>query len=210
LVWVFWRFCAHGPPSARLFTCALFLGFAALVLVPDLTLGGSRSLHPRYVLPAFLALELAAAYLLAAAWRESSTLRRRTGQAVFLSILALGLWSSVLILRADTWWNKNFSAENRAVAALINASEEALVLASDSGVGLGEAISLAYDLDGGVVLRGEPQGSGIVPTRGGEDIFLLTPSAELRTALAADYRLVPVLGTWQWYRAVPGSQGVEP
>jgi uncharacterized membrane protein len=76
LAWTLWRFCARAPASARLFTCILFLSFAAVVLVSDLVQGGSRSLHPRYALPSFLAVELAVAYVLPIGWHASSTAGR--------------------------------------------------------------------------------------------------------------------------------------
>jgi uncharacterized membrane protein len=209
LAWVLWQFCVHAPRSARLFTCILFLAFVAVVLVPDLVQGGSRSLHPRYALPGFLAVELAAAYVLATGWRASSTAGRIGSRVGLFLILGLGVWSGWLILQAETWWNKNFSAANREVAALVNSTERPLLLVSDSGVGLGEVISLAYDLDERVVIRAEPGSGEGVSTTGFSDIFLLIPSAELRTALSADYDLMPLLGTWQWYRAVPKRNGAK-
>lgn len=207
---VLWQFCVRAPGAARMFVCLLFLTFAAAVLVPDLTQGGSRSLHPRYVLPAFLALGLAAAYVLAAGWNSSSRGRRIAALFALVLVLGAGVSSDWLILRADTWWNKNFSAQNREVAAVVNGTEGPLVVVTDSGVGLGEVISLAHDLDERVIIRGEPRGGEVVPTTGFSDIFLVTPSAELRADLAADYDLVPVLETWQWYRAVPKAARAGP
>lgn len=73
-------------------------------------------------------------------------------------------------------------------------------------VALGEVISLAHDLDQRLVTRGESRSHEGVPTSGFSGIFLVTPSAQLRGLLAVDYRLVPMLDTWQWYRAVPKSE----
>jgi uncharacterized membrane protein len=203
LVWVLWRFCVDAPRSARRFTCLLFLAFVAVVLVPDVTLGGSRSLHPRYALPGFLAVELAVAYVLAKGCYVPSTAGKIGSRVAVLLLLGLGIWSGWLILQAETWWHKNFSAANRDVAMLINSTERPLLLVSDIGVGLGEVISLAHDLDERVILRGESESGENRSITGFSDIFLLTPSAEVRAGLSADYDLVPLLDTWQWYRAVP-------
>jgi hypothetical protein len=208
LAWVLWRFCTAAPRSPRLFICVLFLIFAAAVLVPDLVQGGERSLHPRYVLPAFLALELATAYVVAAGWHASSVAGRIGWRSGLVLVLMLGIWSDWLILQADTWWSKNFSADNRRVAALINEAERPLLIVTESSVGLGEAISLAYDLGAQVVVRGEPRSGEGVATTGFSDLFLLTPSSGLRAALAADYDLQPLPGTWQWCRAVPRAKGM--
>jgi len=207
LAWVLWRFCVQAPHSARLFTCLLFSAFVAVVLVPDLVHGGRRSLNPRYMLPSFLAVELALAYVLAMGWRASSAARRFGARTGLFLVLGLGIWSGWLILGAETWWSKNFSAANREVADLVNATERPLVIITDSAVGLGEIISLAHDLDEKVIIRGNWQNGAAMPVTGFSDIFLLTPSAKLRTAFSADYELAPVLETWQWYRAVPKPKG---
>lgn len=209
LAWALWHFCARAPWTARLFLCLLFLAFASAVLVPDLIQGGSRSLHPRYLLPAFVAVELAVAYVLATGWEASSRATRFALRSALFLLLGVGIWSSGLILRADTWWSKNFSARNREVAELVNSTERPLLVVNDSGVGLGEAISLARYLADRVVIRGEPRNGGGVPIAGFSDVFLVTPSAEQRAALAADYVLVPVIGTWQWFRAVPSAQATD-
>jgi hypothetical protein len=207
LGWVVWRFCVTAPARARLLVCLLFLLFAAVVLVPDMAQGGSRSLHPRYVLPGLLALELAAAYVLAAGSDATSPVRRAAAHYGLLLVFSAGLGSYWLVLGADTWWSKNFSAQNREVAKLVSGTERPLLIVTDSGVGLGEVISLAYDLEPRVTVRGEPRSGQGVSTAGFSDIFLLTPSAELRAALATEHELTPVLGTWQWYRAIPRSPG---
>jgi uncharacterized membrane protein len=200
---VVWRFARTAPRGALLFLTLLFAVFAGAVLLPDLILGGSRSLHPRYLLPGFLAIELAVAYVLASGWDATSTRRRLTTRAGLVLLLGLGVTSELVILRADTWWSKNYSSENHAIALLINQAERPLILASDSGVALGEIISLAYALKHGVMVWGEPDPGSTVDTAGFTDLFALTPSEELRNGLLKGYTLVPLLDSWQWYRAVP-------
>jgi uncharacterized membrane protein len=207
LAWALWRFCDRAPRSARLFLCTLFLTFAAVVLVPDLTLGGKRSLQPRYLLPGLVAVEIAVAYVLAAGWSAPTRVGKIGSRAALILVLGLGLWSDWLILRADTWWSKGFSAANRKVAAVVNATERPLLVITDSNVGLGEALSLAHDLDDKVVIQGMPHGKKDLSTADFSDVFLLTPSAEVRTALGTHYDLVPLLGSWQWYRAIPMAKG---
>jgi len=206
LAWVLWRFCVRAPAMARTFVCLLFLPFAAVVLLPDLIQGGSRSLHPRYVLPALLAVELAVAYVIASGWDAPSRGRRIASRSGLFVVLASGVWSCWLILQAETWWTKGYSSKNREVAELVNATERPLLMVSQSEVALGEALSLAYDLSARVVIRGEPRNHAGVHVGGFSDVFLLTPSADLSTALGSDYDLEPVLGTWQWVRAVPKSK----
>ena len=203
LFWALIRFCTRAPRPARWFPCLLIAIAVVTVLGPDLLTGGSRSLHARYTLPALLGVELAVAWVLAAAWERPSA-RRQTGAILVLALLlVLGGWSDMRILHADTSWTKNFSAENAAIARLINAGDRPLVVASDQGVSAGELVSLAYGLRAGVALWGEPyEGNYDLPSGFG-DLFVLTPSSGLRERIERTHRLAPLLGAWQWYRAEP-------
>ena len=203
LGWMFWRFCSAAPRPSRWFPCLLVGISAATVLGPDLLAGGSRSLHARYVLPTLLGVHLVVAWVLAAEWQGVSAPRRAGAALGFALLIGLGGWSGVRILHADTWWTKNFSADNGAVARLINAGDRPLVLASELGVSVGELISLAYYLRPDVALWGEPSGRAYDLPRGFSDLFVLTPSPSLRARLEQRHRLVPLLDTWQWYRVEP-------
>jgi uncharacterized membrane protein len=202
LAWMLWRFLRTAPRPALLFNALLFAAFAAAVLGQDLILGGSRSLHPRYIIPAFLAVQLAAAWVLARGWDAPAPAARLAGRAGLVAVLALGLVSQWQILAADTWWSKNYSQANHRVAGVINAAPRPLVLASDTGVGLGEVLSLAYDLKPEARVWGEPAGLAPVPAGTGA-LFAVTPSGELRTQLAPSHDFQALEGTWQWFRVVP-------
>ncbi len=202
LGWWLSSFALDGPRSALLFCVLLFTAFALVVLVPDLLLGGSRSLHPRYALPGLVAVELAVAWALVAAWDAAGAVWRRSARAGLLVVLGAALYSGSLILRAETWWSKNFSAQNRAVARLMSATERPLILVADSGVGLGEIISLSYDLKTEAVIWGMPDPPRPVPAEGFGRVFALTPSETLRMALGPERDLVPMSNTWQWFQAL--------
>jgi len=199
LGWALGRFFVGAPTPARWFPCLLMVISLVTVLGPDLVAGGSRSLHARYTLPALLGVQLSVAWVLAAAWERPSA-GRRVASLVFALLIGLGGWSGLRILQADTWWTKNFSSENAAIARMINASDRPLVLASNEGVSAGELISLAYHLRPGVALWGEPYGRSYDLPDGFGDLFVLTPSAQLRERLEETHRLKPLRGTWQWYR----------
>ncbi len=202
LGWWLSSFALNGPRLPLLFCVLLFTAFALVVLLPDLLLGGSRSLHPRYVLPGLVAVELAVAWALVAAWDAPGAVRRRSARVGLLVLLGAALYSGSLILRAETWWSKNFSAQNRAVARLMNAAQRPLILVADSGVGLGEIISLSHDLDKEAVILGMPDSPRPVSAEGFGQVFALTPSESLRTTLVPERDLVPVSNTWQWFQAL--------
>ncbi len=118
---------------------------AGAVIVPDLVDSGRRSLETRYLLPALLALELCVAYLLATGI-ALQTLTGRLMAAVGLLVIAGGIFSQVVIVSSNTWWNKSFSANNAEVAALINATDRPLLIGALGDVSPGELLSLSYML----------------------------------------------------------------
>lgn len=203
LGWALVRYCTGAPRPARWLPCLLMGISVATVLGPDLLAGGSRSLHARYAIPALLGVQLAVAWVLTAEWQAPSAGRRTGAILVFALLIALGGWSDLRILQADTSWTKNFSAENAAIARRINAGDRPLLVASDQGVSAGELISLAYRLRPSVALWGEPYGSTYELPSGFGDLYVLTPSPQLCELIEKTHELVPLFGTWQWYQAEP-------
>lgn len=203
VAWVLGHYLLRAPRPAVWLLPLLALAFIGVVLGPDLLFGGSRSQHPRYALPGLLAVELMLAWSLGQALTGRSQ-RWRAAAGVFLAaLLVAGLWSFAAIGQAESWWNKNFSAGNRSVAARINAAPAALVLASPSGVGTGELLSLAYHLDPDARIWGDPgTGVDLLLPAPFDSYFALTPSAELRAALKP-LSLRPLPGHWQWFQALP-------
>jgi len=208
LAWALVHFLRRAPrPAAWLLagTAAVYVG---VVLGPDLILGGSRSQHVRYALPSVLALQLMAAWVIAQGL-DARSVRARTLAAGALAVAAvLGGLSIIAIQRADTWWIKNFSAPNGEVARLLNRGERPLVLASDSGVGTGELISLAHRLDPRVRIWGE-RGTATPPIDGFTELVALMPSPRVQTWLGPDRALTPIAGSWQWFRVEPAPQAAR-
>ncbi|MBK1647057.1 glycosyltransferase family 39 protein [Rhabdochromatium marinum] len=210
VIWGLGLFAHRAPRPSFWMLPLLTLAYFAVVLGPDLLLGGSRSEHPRYVLPAAVAVQLMVAWGLATTASGPPGLQRTLAHLSLVMLVIAGLLSEVLIQRADSWWTKNFSAANQRIAETVNASPRALVVASPHGVSTGELLSLAYHLAPGVRLWSEPP-QGAAPLGSGTpnaipdgfvDYFALTPSASLRQALAPR-RLEPLEGSWQWFRARP-------
>ncbi|QIK36854.1 glycosyl transferase family 39 [Caldichromatium japonicum] len=198
LGWMAWRFRHSAPRPAAWLILGLALAHVALVLGPDLLCGGSRSQHVRYALPSMLALELMIAWWIGQALQSGDFQVRRWGAIALVGLLGLGMVSQVRIKQAEGWSNKHFSAQNAALAQILNAGERPLVLASIHGVSAGELIALSYHLASQVRLWGEPPAGAQLPSLAGHwPVVVLTPSEHLRLALST-YRLRPLVGTWQW------------
>lgn len=195
-------FLRHAPRPAIWLPLGITLAYVGVVLGPDLVLGGSRSQHVRYALPAMLAIELMLAWVIAAGLSAQSAGLRRGAAGTLALIVLLGGLSIARIERSDTWWTKQFSATNGEVARKVNGWEHPLVVAGVSGIAAGELISLAYRLDDRVRIWGEAADAS-PPISDSIDVMTLLPSPDLTAKLEVGHRLTPVAGTWQWLRLVP-------
>ena len=204
-LWFLWQ---APRPAAWLVggTVAVYVG---VVLGPDLILGGSRSQHVRYAIPAALAVILMIAWVLGQGLESPRRLLRLASAGTIGALALLGLASMLAIARADAWWSKQFSTPSAELARVLNAAERPLVVASPSGVSAGELLSLAHRLDDHVRIWGESPGTAPDATRF-DPILALMPSPGLAQRLAPGTRLDPVPGTWQWFWARPEATDTPP
>lgn len=120
-----------------------FVPVLALIL-PDLILGGQRSLTMRYLIPTYLGIQITVAYLLATKLSSSNVKHQKFWQLLLLLLLTSGILSCAKSTYAETWWIKGSSTENPQVARIINAANHPL-LVSDTKIG--RVISLSYLLE---------------------------------------------------------------
>ncbi len=201
--WALVRYIRRAPRPGAWLPMLIAATYIGVMLGLDLVVGGSRSEHVRYTLPGVLALQLMVAWVVGSALGADRPAVRGLGTTALAALLGLGVLSMLAIGRADTWWNKNFSAGNGMVAEILNEGDRPLVVASDIGIGPGELISLAYRLNGRVRIWGERgDRAPVLPADFGE-MIALTPSPALRTVIEMDRDLVSAAGTWQWFRAEP-------
>lgn len=158
-------------------TCSVFF------VVADLALGGRRSAIPRYLIPCYLSIQIAIAYLLACKLgsKDSNSYVKKGWQTIFIGLTLCGVLSGVGIVNASQWWSKSYSNSNLEIAALINQSDNP-ILVSDGK--LGNTLSLSYRLSDKtqLYLLRKPKQQQLQPMNG--DVFLLNPSEDLREAIA--------------------------
>jgi uncharacterized membrane protein len=197
------QYFRHAPHQPRLFIGALIVTYLSFVVLPDLLLGGRRSVETRYLLPLLLAVELMFAWALACGLYSNKSIIRKTSFATYILILGIGLTSQYVITSADNWWTKSFSAENASFARLVNAAEKPLIIGSYTDVSTGEILSLAHLLDANVrVLMENPHKPAEIPT-GYSRLFALSPYGQLRAQLEKNYKIEPFPGSWKWFIATP-------
>lgn len=121
--------CRNTPKHTWLFL--LLLGWVPFLLLalPDLVLGGERSLRVRYLLPSALSLHLVLAFALS----YIIPAKRRTDigfQVVFVALLMLQIASCTVTSQRLVWWNKSrpTSSYYQPTAARINRTPQAKIL----------------------------------------------------------------------------------
>jgi uncharacterized membrane protein len=137
-----WDMVQSAERKTWLFVLTLMICPAIFLILADIVLGGIRSTIPRYILPSYIGVQLAIAYLLARPRRIGivSAPWPRLWRFVAALVLTASCLSSVVLLQSETWWSKYSNLYDPAIATLINTTDAPLVL-SDSALRL---ISLSY------------------------------------------------------------------
>ena len=120
----------HTPKRTWLFIY-LLIGMTALALVlPDLILGGIRSSVARYLIPCYLGIQLAIAYLLATKMTAVATRnwQRQIWRIATIVLLSGGVLSCAVSSQAEVWWNKYNAIHRPQVAQLVNQTESPLLI----------------------------------------------------------------------------------
>lgn len=178
--------CRHTPKKVWLLILIL-MGVPALALIlPDLILGGLRSTTARYLIPYYLGIQLAVAYLLGT---QLTILRNPQKQKlwhlILIALVLSGIVSCAVSSQAQFWWNKSPSKNQHLpeIAKIVNQTPNPLLI-SDNSPNLGDCftcrmLSLSYHLDPKVKLQltREPQTPKI--PAGFSDIFIFSPSQTL-------------------------------
>lgn len=160
---------------------------ALALILPDLIVGGKLSARTRYLIPSYLGIQLAVAYLLAAQIISSSSSRRKLWQAITAIIITGGIVSCAISSQAETWWSKG-SHYNPRVARIINSTAHPLVVSSNDALNFGELLSLSHLLDPKVRLQlvVEPNIPNIPDNF--SNVFLFNPSKNLTSGLETKYK----------------------
>ncbi|MEH2451870.1 glycosyltransferase family 39 protein [Nostoc sp.] len=191
VVYSFLFIYSHAGKRVWLFVF-LLSGVPALALIlPDLIIGGKLSLRPRYVIPCYLGIQLAVAYLLAAKIISSKLITRKFWQLVMVVIISTGVVSCTISSQAETWWNKGSHA-NPQIARLINQANHPLLISSNYSLNIGDLMSLIHLLDEKVQMQLviEPSIPSIPDSF--SNLFLYNPSKIFRFELEKKYKLVDV------------------
>ncbi|MBR8837043.1 MAG: glycosyltransferase family 39 protein [Stigonema ocellatum SAG 48.90 = DSM 106950] len=175
-------------PKVWLFIVTLIAVPALPLMLPDLIFGGVRSLAERYLMPSYLGIQLAVAYLLANHLYNGSLLRRRIWETIMVLMIIGGVVSCGVSSQAETWWSKNISYGNPQVARIINQADSPLLMSDASEINYGNVFSLSYLLQPKVrFLLIKDKNIPKIP-QGFSNVFLLNPSPKLRKEIEKKYK----------------------
>jgi len=200
--------CRHTPKRVWLMVLLLIATTALFLAVPDIMKGGRRSANPRYLVPCYVGIQLAVAYLLSA--KISNNLenfkQQKLWKIVIVALLSAGIISGGVSSQADTWWNKGsgWLSASLQVAGTVNQASNPLII-SDANIAY--IMPLSYHLEPKVKLLIEPRcytscyknrklalkkpQLSKIP-EGFSELFLYKPSSTLRSAIQQqNYQIDP-------------------
>ena len=204
--------CRQTPKRVWLLILLTIATTALFLAVPDIMKGGRRSANPRYLVPCYVGIQLAVAYLLST--KISTNLdnfkQQRLWKTAIVALFSAGIISAGMSSQADSWWNKG-SGWLRAeleVAKTINQASKPLIV-SDANIAY--IMPLSYRLEPKVKLLIEPRcytscyknrdlalAKPKIPRipNGFSEVFLYKPSSALRSGIQQqNYKIDSVIGT---------------
>ena len=177
--------CRHTPQRTWLFVLTLVVvPFLALAL-PDVLVGGERSLRIRYLFPAYLGIQIACAYLfstLATQIGGSKAWTQRIWRLLLTILIAGGILACGVNAQTQVGWSKSIrkSGYYPVAANLINRADRPLVISDEPEI---DILSFSYELKPTVKFQLVATPRQLKIPQGFDAVFLLNPSRRLRSAL---------------------------
>ena len=183
LVYALWFIWRKARQQAALLVLALVGGSFLVLASADFVLGGWSSAVARFLIPSYLGVHIATAYLLAT---KIESARKPAWAIVAASLLIAGILSCVMIVRADRWWHKTTGYYMPEVTSIINRSEHPLLIMTISG----DLLSIAHGLHKNVSVLPVTGQATLRPLELEKETFLYDPTGRLFGRLAKIPRVI--------------------
>lgn len=190
-------FLIRYTPTRTWLFISLLIGFTSLaIIIPDLILGRRTSVTGRYMIPAFLGIQLAVSYLLAIqvnpTFVKNQNGHRKFWQVTLLALLTSGVISCAVVSQADTWWNNLTDTNNRQLAQIINQPSNPLVIEEIDSLppryNVFNLISLSYFLKSDVKFKFIPKNTVTEIPQEFSQVFFMSPSPVLKSGIEKKYQ----------------------
>ena len=174
--------CKNTPQEIWLFILVLIFSTAIPLVFKDLISGGQRSSIARYLIPCYVGIQLAIAYLLSNKITTKNINQQKLWQIITIILISGSVLSCTISSQSETWWNKYSSYYNPQVAKIINQAKQPLIVSSNAI----RLTSLSYLLENKVKLQVVPGENFPKMPDGFSEIFLFYPSKKLQLNLGKD------------------------
>ena len=175
-----------APNRAGIFVFTLTGVGAFTFLLPVLLFGGQRSTMLRYMIPSYLGIQLAVAYLLATRGFMTRLADQRAWRLVSALVVSAGVLSATISYQAESWWNKGNSYYNPQVAQIVNQSSDPILISHYSWYNATQLLSLSHLLSPKVKLQllSTPDASQVTGSfRENHQVFVYYPNDLFRKDL---------------------------
>ena len=154
------------------------IGGPFLVLAAaDFVLGGWGSAVARFLVPSYLGVHIAVAYLLAT---KIESARKPAWAIAGASLLLAGTLSCAKIVQAERWWNKTHNYYTPEVTSIINQSSHPLLITPMSG----HLLSIAHGLDDHVRILPVKGQATLGALEDEKEVFFYNPNRYLSERMA--------------------------
>ncbi len=149
------------------------------LVVPDLIFEGQRSGISRFLIPCYLIIQLAVAYLLVTQITSPSiTIRQnQLWHFVIMALILAGIVSGIVSSQGKVWWTKYHSYDNVAVASIVNQAAYPLLITKPAN-----GLAFSYLLNSKVQLQLVVPSNIPIIANNYSDIFLYDSGYELQSA----------------------------
>jgi uncharacterized membrane protein len=173
-VWFVWR---KAQRRAALLVLTLIGGPFLVLATADFVLGGWGSAVARFLVPSYIGVHMAVAYLLAT---KIESANRPAWAVAGASLLLAGTLSCVKIVQAERWWHKTLDYYTPEVTRIINQSSRPLLITSMSGY----LLSIAHGLEDHVRILPVKGRASLGALEDEEEVFFYRPNKHLSERMA--------------------------
>ncbi len=144
LAWSVFRMISKNPLRGWLLPTLLCIIPCGIFMVSDLLLGGQKSTISRYLLPSYVGALLILGFGLSSNYIGSHKYSKNYGfvrGVILYSVLIIAISASWFNLQSPSWWGTKLNSEISAAEAIINTSNQAIVVSDQR---FGDFMSLAF------------------------------------------------------------------
>lgn len=183
----------------------ILIGTALALAIPDILLGGKRSSDSRYLIPSYIGIELAIAYLFSTQLVALKSRWKSFWSFFLVALMSVGIISCAISSQARAGWNKSSGYYNPQIAEIINQTNNSLVISDNTP---GRILSLSHLLNRRVKLLLISQPYSLKIPGNFDNIFVYQPSSKLEKQLEREKKYHPkdMLKSWLWKLEKIGEQ----